>query len=213
MIAVSDTGMGMDKNTVDRAFEPFFTTKQVGRGTGLGLSQVYGFVRQSNGHIRIYSEPGHGTTVKLYLPRTNPSDEIPNHVLSIPDELPGGDETILVVEDHPNLRRYTVTTLAELGYHVLEAETGDIALRVLRDTPSVDLLFTDVVLPGGMTGRELADQARCERPRLPVLFTTGYTKNAIVHNGRLDPGVDLLGKPFTREALAKKIRRVLLGVG
>ena len=209
MIAVSDTGIGMDQITVDRAFEPFFTTKEVGRGTGLGLSQVYGFIRQSSGHIRIYSEPGHGTTVKMYLPRTTkPHDaKIPESILFA--ELPTGNETILVVEDHENLRHYTTTTLAELGYTILEAASGSAALRVLEDAQVIDLLFTDVVLPGGMNGRELADHARVRRPGLRVLFTTGYTKNAIVHNGRLDAGVDLLGKPFTRDSLAKKIRDVL----
>ena len=209
MIAVSDTGIGMDQITVDRAFEPFFTTKEVGRGTGLGLSQVYGFIRQSSGHIRIYSEPGHGTTVKMYLPRTTKAYDANIRESILFAELPAGNETILVVEDHENLRHYTTTTLAELGYTILEAASGPAALRVLEDAQEIDLLFTDVVLPGGMTGRELADHARVRRPDLRVLFTTGYTKNAIVHNGRLDAGVDLLGKPFTRDSLAKKIRDVL----
>ena len=209
MIAVSDTGVGMEETTIDRAFEPFFTTKDVGKGTGLGLSQVYGFIRQSNGHIRIYSEPGHGTTVKMYFPRTNKPFDTNGRESILFAELPTGSETILVVEDHEHLRHFTTATLTELGYSVLEAGSGSAALRLLEDSHEIDLLFTDVVLPGGMTGRELADQARIRRPNLRVLFTTGYTKNAIVHNGRLDAGVDLLSKPYTRDALAKKIRSVL----
>jgi signal transduction histidine kinase len=209
MIAVSDTGVGMDRSTVDRAFEPFFTTKEVGRGTGLGLSQVYGFIRQSSGHIRIYSEPHHGTTIKMYFPRTYKLHEATIKGSILFADLPTGSETILVVEDHEHLRHYTTTTLTGLGYTILEADSGPTALRVLEDPQEINLLFTDVVLPGGMTGRELAYQARVRRPGLKVLFTTGYTKNAIVHNGRLDAGVDLLGKPFTRHALAKKIRGVL----
>ncbi len=209
MIAISDTGAGMDQTTVNRAFEPFFTTKEVGRGTGLGLSQVYGFVRQSSGHIRIYSEPGHGTAVKLYLPRTTRPYDNAREESILFVELPKGNETILVVEDHENLRHYTTTTLAELGYQILEAENGPAALNILETSKDIDLLFTDIILPGGMTGREVAEMARARRPELKVLFTTGYSKNAIVHNGRLDAGVDLLGKPFTREALARKIRLVL----
>jgi signal transduction histidine kinase/CheY-like chemotaxis protein len=209
MIAVSDTGLGMDRSTVDRAFEPFFTTKEVGRGTGLGLSQVYGFIRQSNGHIRIYSEPDHGTTIKMYFPRTYKPHEVSVKESILFADLPTGSGTILVVEDHEHLRHYTTTTLTELGYTILEADSGPAALRVLEDPQEINLLFTDVVLPGGMTGRELAGQARDQRPGLKVLFTTGYTKNAIIHNGRLDAGVDLLGKPFTRDALAKKIRAML----
>lgn len=174
MIAISDTGMGMDQTTVDRAFEPFFTTKEVGRGTGLGLSQVYGFVRQSSGHIRIYSEPDQGTTIKLYLPRTTRSYDIAMQESTSHADIPTGSERILVVEDHESLRRYTTTALSELGYEILEAENGSTALRVLEGPQEIDLLFTDVVLPGGMTGRELADKARIHRPGLRVLFTTGY---------------------------------------
>lgn len=206
MLAVSDTGEGMTKETIDRVFEPFFTTKKVGKGTGLGLSQVYGFVRQSGGHIRIYSEPGEGTTVKLYLPR-DLSLEVPapERIASEPD---GGSETVLVVEDHDGLREYSAGVLRELGYCVLEAPDGAAALDVLRARPEVDLLFTDVVLPG-LNGRQLADQALAFRPALKVLFTTGYTRNAIVHNGRLDEGVSLITKPFTFDALASKVRRML----
>ncbi|MDB5453121.1 MAG: hypothetical protein JWO33_1699 [Caulobacteraceae bacterium] len=208
MIAVTDTGAGMDAETLGRVFEPFFTTKAVGKGTGLGLSQVYGFVRQSGGHVRIYSEQGVGTTVKVYLPRHRAAlevDAIPAMVAA-PD---GGHETILVVEDHEDLRAYSTAVLRDLGYHVLEAANGRAALETLQNTRKVDLLFTDVVLPDGMDGRRLADEARKKRPDLKVLYTTGYTRNAIVHNGRLDPGVELVPKPFTYEALASKVRRIL----
>lgn len=206
MLAVSDTGEGMSKETIDRVFEPFFTTKEAGKGTGLGLSQVYGFVRQSGGHIRIYSELGEGTTVKLYLPR-DVRAEAPasDRIVSAAD---GGTETILVVEDHDGLREYSVGVLRELGYCVLEAPDGQAGLELLRQRPDVDLLFTDVMLPG-LNGRELADQALELRPNLKVLFTTGYTRNAIVHNGRLDDGVSLITKPFTFEGIASKVRRML----
>jgi PAS domain S-box-containing protein len=209
LLAVSDTGHGMDRQTLEKVFEPFFTTKDVGKGTGLGLSQVYGFVRQSGGHVRIYSEPGEGTTVKLYLPRAprGARDEI---AIPAPAQADGGPETILVVEDDQDLRAYSVSTLRELGYAVLEAGTGSEALTIL-DSAGVDLLFTDVVLPDGMNGRVLADHARRRRPELKVLFTTGYTRNAIVHHGRLDPGVSLLGKPFTFDDLARKVRQTLDG--
>ncbi|UZK67827.1 PAS domain-containing hybrid sensor histidine kinase/response regulator [Sphingomonas sp. M1-B02] len=210
LIAVSDTGTGMSAETLAKVFEPFFTTKEVGKGTGLGLSQVYGFVRQSNGHIRIYSEVGEGTTIKIYLPRLisegavaeadEPSVAAPTH---------GGVETILVVEDHDDLRTFSTGILRELGYEVLEAANGHSALKVLQAAHDVDLLFTDVVLPEGMDGRRLADEARRRRPGIKVLFTTGYTRNAIVHNGRLDLGVNLISKPFSFERLASKVREVL----
>jgi signal transduction histidine kinase len=206
MLAVSDTGEGMSKETIDRVFEPFFTTKKAGKGTGLGLSQVYGFVRQSGGHIRVYSEPGEGTTVKLYLPR----DLGPEAPASEPtvSRVDGGSETILVVEDHEGLREYSAGVLRELGYCVLEAADGQAALELLNERPDVDLLFTDVVLPG-LNGRQLADDASELRPDLKVLFTTGYTRNAIVHNGRLDDDVSLITKPFTFVALATKVRKML----
>ncbi len=207
LLAVADTGHGMDRKTLDRVFEPFFTTKAVGKGTGLGLSQVYGFVRQSGGHIRIYSEPGAGTTIKLYLPReVDPRAKVSSRPLETVAD--GGSETILVVEDHDGLREYSTSVLRELGYRVLEAAEGGEALELLRTREDVQLLFTDVVLPG-LNGRQLADQALLLRPDLKVLFTTGYTRNAIVHNGRLDQGVDLIGKPFTFAALAAKVREVL----
>jgi CheY-like chemotaxis protein len=210
MIAVTDTGFGMDSSTVEHAFEPFFTTKEVGKGTGLGLSQVYGFIRQSSGHVRIYSEPGNGTTVTLYLPHCvgdagRPEPSLPR--ASAP--APGKGETILVVEDNDDLRTYSTGAIAEMGYAVLEAATGSEALSVLDSAGEVALLFTDVVLPGGMNGRQLADEALRRRPSLKVLYTTGYARNAIVHNGQLDPDVQLIGKPFTPAELAGKLRAVL----
>ncbi len=213
MIAVSDSGCGMDAETLQHVFEPFFTTKEAGKGTGLGLSQVYGFVRQSGGHVRIYSEPGLGTTVKLYLPRHMEAAAVEAATAPRPTRVAGGDETILVVEDHDELRELSRGILVELGYDVLEAHDGPSALDRLRDRPDIDLLFTDVVLPGGMNGRELADAARRIAPDLKLLYTTGYTRNAIVHNGRLDPGVALINKPFTYHGLAAKIRQVLDGTG
>jgi PAS domain S-box-containing protein len=211
MVAVTDTGTGMDRATLERVFEPFFTTKEVGRGTGLGLSQVYGFIKQSGGHVKIYSEEGQGTTVRLYLPRLQSSGAAEDQE-ETPAEAPSGgrsDETILVVEDDDDVRVYTVESLRELGYRVLEAHDGPSALRLLeRQEAPIDLLLTDVVMPA-MNGRELADQARLRQPALRVLFTTGYARNAALHAGRLDPGVDLLPKPFTFAALAAKVRAAL----
>ena len=212
MIAVADTGTGMDPITVERAFEPFFTTKDVGRGTGLGLSQVYGFVRQSAGHVKVYSELDEGTTVKIYLPRYLGAEE---HVEDAEQSQAAngaiGTETILVVEDDDALRSYTVETLAELGYRVLPATNGAVALEILDSGNDIDLLFTDVVMPGGLNGRQLADEAVRRRPGLKVLFTTGYTRNAIVHHGRLDPGVEMVGKPFSSDELIRKVRAILDG--
>jgi CheY-like chemotaxis protein len=209
MIAVADTGSGMDRTTLERALDPFFTTKEVGKGTGLGLSQVYGFVRQSDGHVRIYSEVGEGTTVKIYLRRhtgeLGAGDDL-NRVKH--DARAIGQETILVVEDDDALRSYTTEVLAELGYRVLEAPNGPAALQVL-ETKKVDLLFIDVVMPGGMNGRELADEAKRRRPELKVLFATGYTRNAIVHHGRLDPGINMMGKPFSFNELSTTLRKLL----
>jgi len=210
-IAVTDTGMGMDAETAERVFEPFFTTKAVGQGTGLGLSQVYGFIRQSNGHVRIYSEIGHGTTVKLYLPRVTKALVDAGIEEAKASATLGGDETVLVVEDHDDLRAYSTGVLTELGYTVLEASHGPAALAILAKAGRIDLLFTDVVLPEGMDGRQLATAARSLQPDLRVLFTTGYSRNAIVHNGRLDAGVQLISKPFTFDTLALKVRMVLDG--
>ena len=210
LVAVADTGGGMSRETVERAFEPFYTTKPMGRGTGLGLSQVYGFVRQSAGHVRIYSEPGHGTTVKIYLPRhlggasRAPAAARPAIAGAI------GGESILVVEDDAALRGYAVEALGELGYRVLSAPAGAAALQTL-ESETVDLLFTDVVMPGGINGRQLADEAVRLYPGLKVLFTTGYTPNAIIHHGRLDAGVQLLGKPYSFEELGRRVRAILDG--
>jgi len=210
VIAVSDTGVGMPKEHLARVFEPFFTTKEIGHGTGLGLSQVYGFVKQSGGHVNVYSEEGRGTTVKMYLPRfTGDLMADADIELGRLESQSAGTETILVVEDDDEVRAFSAEVLRELGYNVLEAGDGAAALRVLEQLQTgVDLLFTDVVMPG-MSGRELSDAARKLRPSLKVLFTSGYTRNAIVHGGRLDPGVELLPKPFTSRALAERVRELL----
>jgi PAS domain S-box-containing protein len=210
LISISDTGTGMDAATLARAYEPFFTTKGADKGTGLGLSQVYGFVKQSGGHLKIYSEPGHGTTVKIYLSRLPgpPPIESPAEERRAPEAL--ATETILVVEDDEGVRAYSTETLRELGYDVLEAPDGPTALAVLAaHGDRIDLLFTDVVLPGVMSGAVLAQEARATAPSIKVLFTTGYARNAIVHHGRLDAGVQLLTKPFTYAELARKVRDIL----
>jgi CheY-like chemotaxis protein len=208
MIGISDTGTGMPKKVLERVFEPFFTTTESGRGTGLGLSMVYGFVKQSGGHVTIYSEEGHGTTVKLYFPRYlgNASFDTASAEPVIPTSSEG--EVILVVEDNDDVRAYSTMILSELGYIVIEAPEADAALKILRSGQRVDLLFTDVVLPG-KSGRVLADAAQEVRPDLKILFTTGYSRNAIVHQGRLDAGVQLISKPFTFEQLASRVRDLL----
>jgi CheY-like chemotaxis protein len=209
MLAITDNGCGMSPAVKAKAFDPFFTTKDIGHGTGLGLSQVYGFVKQSRGHVNIYSEVGEGTTIKIYLPRTHSAiateEKEPEHTVA------GGSlrETILVVEDDPDVRGFSCDTLRELGYGVLEAETGRAGLQILKTHPEVCVLFTDVGLPGGINGRQLAEEARKRRPELKVLFTTGYARNAIVHEGRLDPGVELITKPFSQAALAGKLRDII----
>jgi PAS domain S-box-containing protein len=210
MLAVSDTGIGMTRDIIDKVFEPFFTTKQFGEGTGLGLSQVYGFVKQSGGHIAIYSEPSEGTTVRIYFPRvTAPTATVEER--RRPSRMPdlGGNETILVVEDDPDVRTYTTEVLRELGYQVFEAHEGDTALALLASEPNIKLLFTDIGLPGPYNGRLLADEALKRRNDIKVLFTTGYAQNAIIHQGRLDPGVQLIVKPFSFAGLAAKIRQML----
>jgi len=212
MVAVTDTGTGMDKDTMERVFEPFYTTKEVGQGTGLGLSQVYGFIKQSQGHIKLYSEPGQGTAAKLYFPRIlgDAASYSGAEAVEFPP-LSGAGELILVVEDDEDVRGHTTGSLRELGYQVVAGASGQEGLDLLARYPEVRLLFTDVGLPGGMTGRQLADRARELRPDLPVLFTTGYARNAIVHGGILDPGTHLLPKPFTYAALGDKIRALLDG--
>ncbi len=208
VIAVSDTGAGMDAAVQQRAFEPFFTTKPEGQGTGLGLSQVYGFVKQSGGHVGLYSEKMQGTTVKIYLPRHHgaaPEDAAGDLTYA---EVPRGTETVLVVEDHADVRSYAAGTLAHLGYRVLEADDADRGLAMLAEHPDIAVLFTDVGLPG-RSGRALAEEARRLRPGLKVLFTSGYARNAIVHHGILDADMQMLPKPYTVESLARKLRRVL----
>ncbi|WOK16504.1 PAS domain-containing protein [Rhodopseudomonas sp. BAL398] len=207
LLAITDTGCGIAPEIVDEVFEPFFTTKADGKGSGLGLSMVYGFVKQSGGHIKIYSEVGQGTTIKLYLPRTTESEDVVVPAVAGPVE--GGSESILVVEDDAEVRETSVATLLDLGYRVLQAKDAQSALSVVESGSAIDLLFTDVVMPGPLRSPELARKARERLPGLVVLFTSGYTENAIVHGGRLDPGVDLLPKPYSREALAQKIRAVL----
>jgi signal transduction histidine kinase/CheY-like chemotaxis protein len=208
MLAVSDSGHGIAPEHLSRVFEPFFTTKTTGRGTGLGLAMVYGFVKQSAGHVAIYSEPGQGTTVKLYLPRVL-GDAMPPAEPPADDVVVGGSETVLLVEDDEAVRRYAVTQLRTLGYHVIEAADGPSALVLVEREGPLDLLFTDVVMPGGMNGRALADAALQRRPGLRVLYTSGYTDNAIVHHGRLDPGAQLLTKPYRRSDLARAVRSAL----
>jgi two-component system NtrC family sensor kinase len=214
MVAVSDSGGGMSAEVMNRAFEPFFTTKPPGVGTGLGLSQVYGFARQSGGHIRIYSEVGEGTTIKLYFPRLTGQHDIPAwsaRETAAASESAGGNETVLVVEDDPQVNKLAVETLEERGYRVLSAPDGPAALEMLDSAPEIDLLLTDVVLPNGMNGRQLSEEVLRRRPDIKVLFVTGYTRNAIIHHGRLDPDIDLLTKPFTADALTRKIRHILDG--
>ena len=206
-ICVSDNGSGMSRDVIDRVFEPFFTTKEVGHGTGLGLSMVYGFVKQSRGHVTLYSEVGHGTTVKLYFPRFSGTQSAPE-IVEIAGAPASRGEVILLVEDNDDVRAYSSMVLGELGYAVIEAAEAEAALRALRQDQRIDLLFTDVVLPG-KSGRVLADLARQLRPQLKILFTTGYSRNAIVHHGRLDAGVNLISKPFTYEQLANRVREVL----
>jgi CheY-like chemotaxis protein len=214
LLSVTDTGTGIPKPLLERVFEPFFTTKGEGEGSGLGLAMVHGFVKQSGGHVRIYSEEGHGTTVKIYHPRLVGAEEAnavpaakPTDTTPVPRATDA--ETILLVEDDAGVRDYAKGILTELGYSVLEAGDAAEALRQLATHSRIDLLFTDVVLPGALSGRVLAEKATKLKPRLPVLFTTGYTRNAIVHQGRLDSGVQLLNKPYTQQALASKVRAIL----
>jgi CheY-like chemotaxis protein len=209
LIAVSDTGAGMTPDQIAKAFEPFFTTKGPA-GSGLGLAQVYGFAKQSGGHARIYSEAGRGTTVKLYLPRASTPAEHSQPKSSEAAPLGTARQTILVVEDEMRVRQLTAAGLRELGYTVIEADGGEAALKVIDSHPGIALLFTDVVMPK-MDGRKLATEVLKRRPNLKVLFTTGFTKNAIIHGGVLDPDTNFIAKPFTLEDLARKVREVLNG--
>lgn len=208
VLAVTDTGTGIPPEIIGQVFEPFFTTKPEGQGSGLGLSMVYGLVKQSGGHIKIYSEPGEGTTVRLYFPRDFSEEDVV--VAQGPaGEAEGGSETILVVEDDEAVRSTAVELLGELGYRVLTAKDADAAWAIVESGLPIDLLFTDVVMPGKLRSPDLARKAQIRLPNLAVLFTSGYTQNAIVHGGRLDEGVELLSKPYSREELAHKIRQVL----
>jgi CheY-like chemotaxis protein len=207
MLAVTDTGTGMSQDVMARAFDPFFSTKPEGRGTGLGLSMAYGFVKQSGGHIRLYSEIGEGTTVRIYLPRS--AGAAVETRTATPGSLKHGNETILVVEDDLRVQSTVVELLSGLGYAVLKANDAEQALAVVASGVHIDLLFTDVVMPGPLRSPEMARRAVEMLPGLKVLFTSGYTQNAIVHGGRLDPGVELLSKPYSRQQLADKVRQVL----
>ncbi len=208
MIAVSDTGTGIPADLLERVFDPFFTTKEVGKGTGLGLSMVFGFVKQSGGHIKIYSEEGHGTSVKIYLPRSTGTQETALEAMQNAPVL-GGNERILIVEDDALVRQYVLTQVKSLGYVPLEAANATEALSIIDGDAEIDLLFTDVIMPGPLNGRQLADEAARRRPGLRTLFTSGYTENAIVHHGRLDSGVLLLAKPYRKSELARMIRTAL----
>jgi PAS domain S-box-containing protein len=209
MIAVSDEGTGMSPEIIERAIDPFFTTKAVGKGTGLGLSQVYGFVKQSKGHLKLYSEIGHGTAVKIYLPRYYGAEQAAvGAEIRQPVRRGAPSEVILVVEDEDRIREVTTEALRELGYTVFHAASARQALQILESRPEIDLLFTDIVMPD-MKGHRLAEAALKFRPDLKVLYTTGYTRNAVLHNGVLDPGVNFIAKPFTVDQLGQKVREVL----
>ena len=214
LLSVTDTGAGIPADLMRRVFEPFFTTKSHGQGSGLGLAMVHGFVKQTGGHIRIYSEINEGTTVKIYLPRLGQAAEVAANPEEMPQRLASvvsarSSETILLVEDNEDVRDYAKSALEELGYKVLVAHDGAEALRVIKSGTHIDLLFTDIVLPGGMNGRQLSQEVLKARPGLAVLYTTGYTPNAIIHHGRLDPDVQLLSKPYTQDDLSRKIRQAL----
>ncbi len=211
MMSVTDTGTGMSAEVLRQVFEPFFTTKADGRGTGLGLSQVYGFVKQSGGHVKLYSELDRGTTVKIYLPRIESGAAVDQHLGESNRRVPGArlTETVLVVEDDEDVRAYTVSSLRGLGYTVFEAADAAAALKILDAEGSIQLLFTDLGLPGNMDGKALAARAQAIRPALGVLITTAYAGNALIHEGRLDRGIDLLSKPFTLSALAHRVRQIL----
>jgi PAS domain S-box-containing protein len=211
MVAVTDTGHGMTPEVLEHVFEPFFTTKEVGKGSGLGLSMVYGFVKQSNGHVAIYSEPGLGTTVRIYLPASSAKAERSTLLNSAPRDIAPGRERILLAEDDPFVRSYAVTSLEGLGYQVIEAEDGRAALRKLQDGLEVDLLFTDIVMPGGINGWELAERARALRPGLRVLLTSGYALETLAGRGRLPEGALILNKPYRKAELAQRLREALMG--
>ncbi len=208
-LCVSDTGVGMTPEVQAKAFDPFFTTKPIGVGTGLGLSMIYGFAKQSGGAVSIYSEPGQGTMVCIYLPRHLGQADEAHSSAEISDVPRGEGETVLVVDDEPTVRMLVSEVLADLGYVAIEAEDGASGLKVLNSSSRVDLLVTDVGLPGGLNGRQLADAARVVRADLKVLFITGYAENAVLSHGHLDPGMHVMTKPFAMEALAGRIRQLI----
>jgi CheY-like chemotaxis protein len=207
MIAVSDSGCGIPATIRDKVFDPFFTTKGLGKGTGLGLSMVYGFVKQSNGHLKLYSEEGYGTSIKIYLPRASSGEDAATLVPA--EKTAGGPETIFVVEDDSLLRSTLTAQLTSLGYTVRAAGDATEALDMVRSGLAFDLLLTDMILPGKMTGRQLADVVATLRPSLKVMFSSGYTENAVIHHGRLEPGLLLLPKPYRKEELARMVRVAL----
>jgi len=208
LVAISDTGSGIPADLLEKVFEPFFTTKETGKGTGLGLSMVYGFVKQSGGHIKIYSEQGVGTTVRLYLPRSIEKTTAATEQAPV-ERLQRGSEVVLIVEDDELVRNYVVAQVRSLGYRTLAAAGAVEALAIVRSEADIDLLFTDVIMPGSMNGPRLVSEALKLRPQLGVLYTSGYTENAIVHHGRLDPGVLLLAKPYRKADLARMLRQAL----
>jgi len=210
-LTVSDNGVGMTSEVVARAFDPFFTTKPIGMGTGLGLSMIYGFAKQSGGQVRIYSEPGTGTSVSIYLPRHDAQEEAASEPVEAP-LAPRADQgdTVLVVDDEPALRMIIVEVMRGLGYATLEAGDGAGALRILQSPRQrIDLLVSDVGLPGGMNGRQVADAARTARPGLKVLFITGYAENAVLSHGHLDPGMHVMTKPFEMDVLARRVKELI----
>jgi len=210
MVAISDTGLGMSSEIIEKAFEPFFTTKDVGKGTGLGLSMVYGFVKQSHGHIKLYSEVGHGTTIKIYLPR---AEGVPYEEAALDESLQHAlhknVKVILVVEDNKNVLKLTAAMVESLGYQVVPTETGDDAIQILRTRQDIVLLLTDVMLPGKINGPALAAQAKEIHPNLKVLFNSGYAEHAIFQSGLLEEGVHLISKPFRKQQLAEKLAELL----
>ena len=209
-VCVTDTGTGMTPEVVAKAFDPFFTTKPLGEGTGLGLSMIYGFARQSGGQIKIYTEVGEGTTMCLYLPRHHEEDPSEEEETYSHQAQPVGDgEVVLVIDDEPTIRMLIAEILAETGYAVIEAPDGPAGLRVLQSNARIDLLITDVGLPGGLNGRQVADAARATRPDLKVLFITGYAENAVIGRGRLEKGMHVLTKPFQMDILADRIREII----
>ncbi|MET0337796.1 MAG: ATP-binding protein, partial [Caulobacter sp.] len=209
-VCVSDTGVGMEKAIQERVFDPFFTTKPIGEGTGLGLSMVYGFARQSHGHVRIYSEVGQGTMVCIYLPRHfGEEDAVESSGQAALDAHVGAGETVLIVDDEPTIRMLITDALAELGYTCAEAADGPTGLKILQSEARIDLLITDVGLPGGLNGRQVADAARALRPALKVLFITGYAENAVLNHGHIEPGMEVLTKPFAVTDLAGRVDRML----